>query len=255
MKNSKSKSWAAFTLIELLVVIAIIAILAGLILPALSRAKQKGLRVKCTANLKQIALAYNLWYNDFEATKPPWRTLTNYGGNYQMTDYQNLWFQYHWISNQLNSPAVLACPGDKRKTLNPATTFGNNPKSGLAHPNFQNAACSYGLGIDAGVGNNNTLLPFDQCQNHMLLMDRHIRPSGSGSGCSSGISPATVFSKPFDMPKVGWTNDVHGSGGGNVALMDASVHQVTSKGLTDLLWLGDDIPGGGGGIHTLIGPF
>jgi len=67
---------SAFTLIELLVVIAIIAILAALLLPALSKAKNKGKRISCLSNLHQITLGIIMYAGDFN-DRCPTNTLLN----------------------------------------------------------------------------------------------------------------------------------------------------------------------------------
>jgi prepilin-type N-terminal cleavage/methylation domain-containing protein len=202
--HRRIRQTSAFTLIEVAVVIVIIAVMVGLLLPMLARARARPSRIGCVNNMKQVGLAFRIFANDNE-DRYPWAVSTNSGGTREFADAPySAWLPFQVMSNELSTPKVLVCPEDRQRTW--ATNFS-------AFRN--NQALSYFVCFDGSRTNPASFLSGD-------------RYLGTGAKPTNGFLTLTATSK------IWWTNSPH-TYGGSVVFGDGSVRQFNSRGLVPAL--------------------
>jgi prepilin-type processing-associated H-X9-DG protein/prepilin-type N-terminal cleavage/methylation domain-containing protein len=209
----------AFTLVELLVVIGIIAILAALLLPALSSGQSRAKRVACENNLQQTGAAFHSFSHDHNSKFPMQVPMAD-GGSQEFVQNGYLtggefYFSFHnfqVMSGDMVTPDILICPADTRLS---ATNFATLQNSNLSYFAGVNADFSKPDSILAGDRNlatnsfqNPTILRIDrnsrlrwtqemhQFKGNVLFADGHVEEwnnSTLASAAGSLADPADLF--------------------------------------------------------------
>jgi prepilin-type N-terminal cleavage/methylation domain-containing protein/prepilin-type processing-associated H-X9-DG protein len=136
----------AFTLVEMLVVIAIIAVLAALLLPALTQGKRRAQRIQCIGNLNEIGTAFQIFAHDHGGKFPMQLPAAEGGSEDYVTAGMSIngtfYFSYRHLqtlASELVVPRLLICPADLSR--NPALSFNSLQNSNVSY--FVNAYADY----------------------------------------------------------------------------------------------------------------
>jgi prepilin-type N-terminal cleavage/methylation domain-containing protein len=269
------KKWRGFTLIELLVVIAIIAILIGLLVPAVQKVREAAARAQCQNNLKQIGLACHNYHDVHKKLPPAW---ADPGGSYGNSQGNTFWYILPYVEqsalyngaggvfqNNVNGQAAYAytvpiylCPSSPNNQ--PVQMWGGGWAAGDYAVNFQVFGNGSNGNLDRGAKLQGSF--GDGTSNTIMITEKEARCDTTYSTLWAhgywdfNWTPQIMYSNNFDLTK----SNPNYAGPGNmfqitptqatcvnqraasphtgslqVAMADGSTHSVTS-GLSPTTW-------------------